>query len=146
MAKHKSLFVLISTALLGLWFYILGASFTGWLPSIWWGGEALIAPILGSFYVSVISLIYYFFAKAFRKISILSDAFLWQLAIAGIVMGFMFFPCVVVFGHVDQFIPNWGKLPDLLAINLGLIISGLISSILSCLVIIILEQFRKETK
>lgn len=142
MINHKRGLVFVVSSFFGFCSYVLLAGLLGWMPPIWWGGEAVVAPVFGSFYIIVGASVFYVAAKYLLRL--IDNIAMWILLISGYIQGFSFFPIAILHGHIDKYIPGWSKLPAVLAINLSLIIAMTLSSFLSFLILIILKPVNER--
>lgn len=137
------LFIFIVTAYLGLWLYLFIASIFKWIEPVWWGGKALFLPIVGTIYVPISSLLTYTVLKLIEMKYSIDKPLHWHFIIVGGVLGFIFFPCLQII-NIEPYIPGWGKLNPYLAVNLGLAINSLFSTIIASFVFFIMCKGRSS--
>jgi hypothetical protein len=148
MVKHKyGVFITAGSVLVGLWTYVVIASFLGFIPKVWWGYEALLVPIIVSFYITPIAIIsYIILAGLIRPLSRRLFKSYGYITLTGITVGLMYYLAAYVFNFVKEIIHGWEYLSDRVAFKLGLAISGLISVFVSYVLIFIFITIREKNK
>ena len=131
MIRHKiGLPLLLISSLVGLWCFLLIGSLLRWIEPVWWGGEALFTVFGGSIYVPLSALVFYVIAiKTLKLKNRLSEFSYRLLVIAGILVGFLFYPCMFITIYVIRLIPAWATLDQLIAVHMGLAMTSLFSVI-----------------
>jgi hypothetical protein len=126
----------IVTSLLGLWLYLIVASYFNWIQPIWWGGEALFPVIFGGISV-LLSTVLLYSITFFTDIVIGSKTIsYWSLLISALLLGFLFFPCFEIIVIVKNVIPGWSKLNPLFALTIGLILTSIMSIMITIFITI----------
>lgn len=148
MIRHKiGLPLLLITSLVGLWSFLLIGSLLRWIDPVWWGGEALFTVFTGSIYVPLSALLFYVVALITLKLKNRTNDFSYQLVvIAGILVGFLFYPCISITIYVVKIIPAWEKIDLMAAVHLGLAMTGLFSVIISCLLLYLIWFWRGRSE
>ena len=59
--------LIVVSSISGLWIYLIIASAFKWINPIWWGGEEMLLPYLGSISVFVSDLLFYFIITCLLK-------------------------------------------------------------------------------
>ncbi len=146
MIRHKiGLPLLLISSLVGLWSFLLIGSLLRWIEPVWWGGEALFTVVAGSIYVPLSALFFYVIAIKTLKLKNRLNEFSYRLlVIAGILVGFLFYPCMFITTYVIKIIPAWEKIDLMVAVHLGAAMTGLFSIIISFLLLYVIWFWRGQ--
>jgi len=145
MTKHTvAIPLIVVSSISGLWIYLIIASAFKWINPIWWGGEEMLLPYLGSISVFVSDLLFYFIITCLLKNIIAQQgASLTKLVLIASIMGLVFLPFVEVVARVKNVFSFWANLNPFIAITLAFTMAGTFS-VLTGIVAIIL--FNKHTR
>lgn len=132
--KHiGGLSITLIAAYLGLWCFLIIASFLKWIEPVWWGGKALLVVFASSIYVPVsASILYFMTVMFFRANRGLSEKLSYRhMGASGFFLGFFFNPCMFITIHVIGMIPAWRRLNPLIAVHLGFATTSLLCAVIS---------------
>jgi len=117
-------------AVCGFILYLTLASYFQWIMPIWWGGEALVAPIIFGIPTVVVAaaLAYALTFGSYR--GSVGSSYFWYLLLIAIVQGFLLYPSIELFIKIKEWLPFWRLLHPLVAITLGFTIAGALSIVL----------------
>src|SRR5216684_928883 len=123
--------VLAGGALVGLAAYLIIASVAGWIQPVWWGGEALVAPLLSGLALIFIGTVpFYGLARKVIVGFLGTTPLLGTTFLLGIVLGVSLIPIADALGFALRRIPPWQLLDPWIAVLLVMIVAGLIGTLL----------------
>lgn len=112
-----------SVAIVGFWFYVIGESAMGWITPIWFGGEELIYPILGTPCIAVSALLVALMLFRGGNITSCAPVLMVRILSLAFVQGVIFSPGISFVGLLVQFLGIGSSVTPQISVVVGLIVS-----------------------
>jgi hypothetical protein len=117
---------LAGSAVIGLMVYLLVGSIAGWMHPIWWGGEALLVPLVSGIALILLGAApFYLLARLILRSLKGSESF-GATASTGFIFGILQIPVADLFGVMLRPISYWQMLDPWTAVVLGLVATGFV--------------------
>jgi MFS family permease len=127
--------VLVAGSLVGLSAYLLVASAAGWISPIWWGGEALLFPVLFGVPVLVVGgvasylILRWVAAVLGRRLTALGQL------VGGVIIGVLLMPVQKLIASWLTAIPGWEAMAPMASVFVILAIAAICSAITASLLV-----------
>jgi hypothetical protein len=116
--------------------YLIGASVAGWIQPVWWGGDALLAPIIsGGVLILIGTIPFFWIARRVAVVFLGIPPIPGSIFLVGIIIGISLMPIADLLGFTLRTIPKWQLITPWIAVALVMAIAGLIGTLLGAILV-----------